>query len=42
MLETYMKLRMIDPDCPEKFFLPLKLGKWAKTGFVEYIEKFCH
>ena len=46
MLETLMKLCVTEPDFLEKIFLPKKLGKWAKngskTGFFEYIEKFCH
>ena len=33
MLETHMKLCVTEPDFSENFFLPQKLGKWAKTGF---------
>ena len=44
ILETHMKF--YGPDYPEKKFFPKKLGKWTKngpkTGFFEYIEKFCH
>ena len=46
MLETHMKLCVTQPDFPEKNFFAPKIGKWhkngAKTGFLEYIEKFCH
>ena len=46
MLETHMKLCVREPDFSEKFFLPQKLGKWAKNGpklfFFKCIEKFCH
>ena len=45
MLETHMKLCVTELDFLEKNSLPQKLGKWAKkgpkTGFFEYIEKFC-
>ena len=46
MLETHMKFCVTEPDFLEKIFLPKTLGKWVKngpkTGFFEYIEKFCH
>ena len=41
-----MKLCVTEANFPEKFFLPPKLGKFAKngpkTGFFEFIEKFGH
>ena len=41
-----MKLCVTESGFPEKFFLLPKLGKWTKdgrkTGFFEFIEKFCH
>ena len=30
VLESHVKLRMAEPDFLGKFFLPQKLGKWAK------------
>ena len=46
VLEIHMKLCVTEPDFPEKSFLLRKLGKWTKngpkTGFFEFIEKFCH
>ena len=46
VLETHMKLWMTEPNFLKKFFLPEKLGKWAKngpkTGFFKFIEKFGH
>ena len=46
VLEIYMKLCVTEADFPEKNFLLRKLGKWTKngpkTGFFEFIEKFCH
>ena len=40
MLETHIKLCVTELDFQEKSG---KMGqKWAKTGFFEYIEKFCH
>ena len=46
VLGTHLKLCVTGPDFPEKSFLLPKLGKWTKngpkTGFLEFIEKFCH
>ena len=46
VLETLLKLWMIELDFPEKKFLPQKLEKWTKSDpkawFFEFIEKFCH
>ena len=32
VLETHMKLCVTEPDLPEKYFFPKKLGKWIKNG----------
>ena len=46
VLETQMKLCVPEPDFPGKFFLPQKLGKWArnwpKPEFFEFIGKLSH
>ena len=46
MLEIHMNLYLTELDFPEKLFLRPKLEKWTKnvpkTGFFEFIEKFCH
>ena len=34
VLETHMNLCVTVPDFLEKLFLPQKLGKWAKNGFL--------
>ena len=43
-LETHMHVTEL--DFPGKFFLPPKLGECTqngpKTGFFEFIGKFCH
>ena len=43
VLEIHMKLCMTEPDFPENFFLPPKLGKWVKyeleTGYFFNILK---
>ena len=45
MLETHTKLCMTEPDFLEKKIFAPKIGRvdknGSKTGFFEYIEKFC-
>ena len=44
MLETHTKLFVTEPNFPEDFLCPPKLGKWTKNGpkagFSKFIEKF--
>ena len=47
VVETHMNLCVIELDFPGHFFfLPQKLGKWAKsrpkTEFFEFIEELSH
>ena len=46
VLETHMKLCVMEVDFPGKFFLRQKWGKWAingpKTGFFELIGKMSY
>ena len=42
MLESHVKLCLTEPEFFGKFFLLSKLGKWAQTGFFEFIGKYSH
>ena len=43
MLETHMKLCVTELDFREKKIFAQKIWEnEPKTGFFEYIEKFCH
>ena len=42
VLETHMKLCLIEPDFAENFFCPKNGENGSKTGFYEYIGKLSH
>ena len=42
VLETYMKLRVVEPDILEKLYCPKNQRNVPKIEFFEFIERFGH